>query len=157
MENENKSVELESQDFKKEDRGFSGTERKQFADYISDFSITQCQNAIEMLQEKLTYLQTTKVNAEKIVNFMKELGISFEDMKRLGYKFPAPSFRKVTAPVAVKNSAVYRIKTEDGVTTSWSGRGRMPLAFRGLTKDEFEQYRIQEDGLTQDEKDRGFR
>ena len=86
---------------------------------------------------------------------MKELGISFEDMKRLGYKFPATTYKTKTA--TVKNSAVFRIKSDDGVTISWSGRGRMPLAFRGLTKDEFEQYRIQEDGLTRDEKERGFR
>lgn len=151
----NNSVELDSQELKKEDRCFSSSEKKQFADYISEFSVAQCQSAIEMLQEKVTFLQTTKVNAEKIINYMKELGISFEDMKRLGYKFPTATYKTKVTPV--KNSAVYRIKTEDGVTTSWSGRGRMPIAFRGLTKDEFEQYRIQEDGLTQDEKERGFR
>lgn len=139
-----------NQDLKIDDKPFTLSEKKQFQEVISNFSLAQLNDAKQIIDQRIEDLKYRIQNADKIIQLMKELNISFEDMKRLGYRIPVTTKPK---RVVAHSNEVYRVITESGVCVQWSGRGRKPVAFANVNKENIHLYRVQDDGLTQYEKD----
>ncbi|MGN0903308.1 MAG: hypothetical protein ACI4M9_08475 [Succinivibrio sp.] len=137
-----------NQDLKIEDKPFTLAEKKQFQEVIGSYSLMQLNEAKLLVEERITEIQDRMQDIEKVINLMKELNISFADMKRLGYKIPVLIKNKRSA----SSTDRYRIVTESGVSVKWSGRGRKPVAFASIEKEDLHLYRIQEDGMTEYEK-----
>ena len=75
-----------NQDLKIDDKHFTLSEKKQFQEVISNFSLAQLNDAKQIIDQRIEDLKYRIQNADKIIQLMKELNISFEDMKRLPKK-----------------------------------------------------------------------
>lgn len=101
----------------------------------SQVSLGELQRAIQNLQTAQVFLAKQaekKAGAQraqkikKAMSLLDRMGLKPED---LGGARKSSGRAKTKAQTARKVAAKYRI-TVDGVTTEWSGRGRMPVVFR---------------------------
>ena len=101
----------------------------------SQVSLGELQRAIQNLQSAQVFLAKQaekKADAQraqkikKAMSLLDRMGLKPED---LGGTSKSSGRAKIKAHTPRKVAAKYRI-TVDGVTTEWSGRGRMPVVFR---------------------------
>ncbi len=107
---------------------------------VKDASEAQVLRAISNLQAALKTAKTREAaklekkkaaNMKKLTAMMAEMGLSGSDVAKLaaGKRTAKKAKRKVGARKGQKVAPKYSIKA-NGETIQWTGRGRMPVAFR---------------------------
>ena len=66
-----------NQDLKIDDKPFTLSEKKHFQEVISNFSLAQLNDAKQIIDQRIEDLKYRLQNADKIIQLMKELNISF--------------------------------------------------------------------------------